>query len=418
MKTYCKKIDILDFDFIADSVFLFFKGDEVRENKWKRRDFRQLLAQVNNVPVKEIRYALFVGDFALLREYTDNVAKIVQKQIYDLIYNNKSLDLPENGHFTRFDNLSGKVRRCVMMKPIHQVAEFVGLVALQELFDAKIEPYQCASVRGRGQVYGKEAIEKWIRRDKQATDYAKCDIVGCFKHIPVKKIVKMLERDIGKNPFLIKYIDALLSYYENGMLEIGTILSASLCNYMLSYAYRYALTITYKRRNKNIRSVKHTATFLDDFIFIGNNVKELSKAVKKVEKYLKDNFNLEFHEWEVLNVKEHPIDMMGYVISYEVTTIRYRIFKRAKRQYIRANVWLKRRAKDIKKNKNHKKRCNYLCLRIARKIISYFGYFKHSDSESIIKKLNINYLTDMAKKTVAYYDRKESNNATNCLLYC
>lgn len=396
MKTYCKKVDILDYQFISDSVFDFFKGDGVRPNKWGKKKFQYFLAHVNNVKRKEIKVMVGARDLIGLRKYTDKVADIIYQKIFNLIEKDESLNLPEIGHFMLNDNLSGKIRRCCLMKPIHQVAEYVGLMALQELFKAKIEPYQCASVRGRGQVFGKKTLEKWIRRDLKSKYYVQADIVGCFKNISVEIIGNLLERDIGKNKNLIKYIKALLTYYENGKLEIGTVLSASLCNYVLSYVYRYALTLNYTRRDKTVRSVKHTLFYMDDLYFSGANAKELKKAVQKIEVFMQKNLNLSLHDWKVENILEEPIDMMGYVISFKKTTIRQRIFKRAKRQFIRALYWLK-----------HNK---FLSLLRAKKVISYYGYFKHSNSIKVAKKLKVNYIFKRAKKSMGFYSKKEVIN--------
>lgn len=402
MKTYCKKVNILDKEYIEECVYEFFKGDSVRDCKWRRSDFQRLLSNLNQVPIKDIKYAVFMGDHSTLRTYTNKVADYLYKKIYDLIYNDKPLNLPQFNHFPLYDNMSGKLRRCCKMQPINQVAEFVALCSLQELFHAKIEPYQCASVRGRGQVYGKKAIEKWIRTDKKATHYAKTDVVKCFKTLAVSVVIRLLNRDIRKNKFLIKYVSALLEYYENGMLEIGTVLSASLCNYVMSYVYRYAQSLTYTRRQKKIRIIRHEAFFMDDFLFIGNNAKQLDNAVKKVELYMQENFNLSLHKWTIKNVKEKPIDMMGFIVSYDKTIIRYRIYKRAKRQFLRAFNWLKHNA--------------YLCVHKAYRINSYFGYFKHSNSINIRDKLHINFLVKQAKKTISHYMKGEYY-VTKSLLY-
>ena len=132
MKTYCKKVDILDKEYIRNCVYDFFKGDSVRETKWRRSDFQRLLFTINDIPIKEIKYAVLVGDKATLREYTNKVADYLRLKIFNLIYKDEPLNLPKFDHFPLYDNLSGKERRCCKMQPINQVAEFVALVSLQE----------------------------------------------------------------------------------------------------------------------------------------------------------------------------------------------------------------------------------------------------------------------------------------------
>lgn len=393
MKTRCKNVK-LDYEFISYWTYDFLKGDYKRSRpaKWKRRDFQRMISQINSVPLKEVRLNVKYHNLPILQEYSDTIALKLYNDISTFLKSGE-LNIPPIEHFQKFDGLSGKERRCCVMQPYHQLLEYIGLRALNDLFVAKIETYQCASVLNRGQLYGKKAIERWVRKEKLQY-YVQCDIVKCFKNLSCDKIIKLLERDISKNKDLIKYISKLLSVYENGMLEIGTILSASLCNYVLSYAYRYSKSITFKRRNKAIPCIKHTLTFMDDFLFVGSNKKELLRAVNETELYLKDFLNLSFHVYKVKNVHEEPIDMMGYVIAYKKTTIRYRIYKRAIRVYIRALNWLKHHV--------------YLCRQIAYRICAYYGYFKHTNSIRISTQLRIPITTLLAKETVAYYSAKET----------
>ncbi len=394
MKTRCKNVK-LDYDFIAYWTYDFLHGDykHNRRAKWLRNDFQRLIANVNEVPIKEVRQLIKYHDTLTLKEYSDKIALEVFNNINSFLLGGE-LEIPAIDHFMRFDTLSGKQRRCCLMQPIHQIMEYIGLRALSDVFNCKIEYYQCASVLDKGQVFGKQAIERWIRREKLEY-YVKCDIVKCFKSLSCKKIIDLLKRDIGKNKDLVRYIEKLLSVYENGMLEIGTILSASLCNYGLSYVYRYSLSITYNRRNKTYQSIKHTLTFMDDFLFMSNNKKQLEKAVKLTEQYLQEILGVSFHEWSVISVSETPIDMMGYVIAYDYTKIRYRIYKRAKRQYVRGANWLKHN--------------DYLNRQRAYKVSAYYGYFKHSNSRKVCKQLDIFPITSKAKKTIAHWSKEECN---------
>lgn len=400
MKTRCKNVK-LDYEFVSYWTYDFLHGDYKRNRraKWLRRDFQRLLADTNNVSYKEVKDLVKYHNTLVLKEYSDKIALQVFNNINSFLLGG-NLEIPKIDHFMRYDTLSGKNRRCCLMQPIHQIMEYIGLRALTDLLNAKIEYYQCASVLHKGQVFGKQAIERWVRREK-IEYYIQCDIVKCFQSISCKKVINLLKRDIGKNIDLVRYIEALLSVYDNGMLEIGTILSASLCNYALSYAYRYSHTISYQRRNKTYPSIKHVLTFMDDFIFVGNNKKELCRAVKLTEQYLQDFLGIGFHKWEVYNIHDRPIDMMGYVIAYDYTKIRYRIYKRAKRQYVRADIWLRHN--------------EYLNNQRAYKVSSYYGYFKHTNSRDICNQLSIYPITSKARKTIAHMSKEECNVSINII---
>lgn len=387
MKTYCKGVDVTDFDFVRGHVYNYLKGIKGRPAKWRRSDYQKFLAELCNVSRSSVRKAVITKDFELLDYYVDTVTNEIIRQI-----KNDRLELKPIFYFERQDPLNGKVRKICHESPLQQVMDYVAVQALMPLFNAKISRYQCASIPDRGQVYAKENIERWVRRDKECVYYKKIDVVKCYQSIKREKVISLLKRDIGKNPQLLRFIELLLLTYQNGALEIGTYISAWLCNYTLSYAFRCADEQCYYRRGKRIKSIKHTLIYMDDMWFSGPNKKQLDKAVDKVIEYLKEYYDLDVHDQKIYSVKDKPIDMVGYVIAYKYTKIRKKIFLRARRQYIRAINWLK----------HHK----YLNLKRAYSCISYYGHFVHSDSENIMKRLNINYIVNMAKQTVSHYAKK------------
>lgn len=392
MKTYCKRKYLIDKEFIQDVVYDFLKGDSKRPPKWKRKDYQRFISQINSVPLKDVRLAIRTKNIETLKSYSNKIANYCYSKINDFLVYDKKLNLPKFDHFTHYDSLSNKERNCVLMQPINQIMEFIALKSLQELFDKKIMPYQMASVRGRGQVKGKEAIEKWIRRDKKSKYYVKLDIVKCFPNLKTDLVMKFLERDIGKNKDLLKFIKELLSYYENGSLEIGTVLSASLCNYVLSYIYRYASNLTYQRRNKNYKCIRHQLFYMDDLFFIGQNKNKLDLAIKDIQSELDSNYNLSIHDY-VIYPTTKPIDMMGYVISYDCTTIRWKIFKRIKRLIYKSY-------KCLEEN-------TFLALHLARKLTCYWGYIMYTNSHKLMKQLNVKFIFNNAIKTISHYARKE-----------
>ena len=69
----------------------------------------------------------------------------------------------------RLDGNSGKVRDIGVECIKQQIYDYVATNGLRELFERKIGTYQCASIPGRGQVYGKTAIENWIRKNPGKT---------------------------------------------------------------------------------------------------------------------------------------------------------------------------------------------------------------------------------------------------------
>ena len=85
------------------------------------------------------------------------------------------------------------------------------------------------------------------------------------------------------------------------------------------------------------------------------------------------------------------IDMMGFRIYRWHVTIRRRVFKRIRRNYMR--VW--------KMIKTHKK----IPLIYARRCISYNGQIKNSDSFKFKRKYRVNEIIKVCKKVVRKYDK-------------
>lgn len=136
-----------------------------------------------------------------------------------------------------------------------------------------------AVILGRGQVYGKKVLEKWIRKDPHGTKYYdKMDVRHCFQSISLRTVQKLLDRDIHKNPTLIWFVIALIATYEEG-LSIGSFLSQWLCNYVMSYSYHYASEKLCKvRRGKPQRLISHILMFMDDVYITSSSKRDLKLA--------------------------------------------------------------------------------------------------------------------------------------------
>lgn len=280
---------------------------------------------------------------------------------------------------------------------------YVAVWALMPLFRAKIGRYQCASIPGRGQVDGKRAIERFIRRkDPHGTKskyFVKMDVRHCYQNLTRRAVMRRLRRDVHKNPVLLWFVDTLLSTFQHGF-SIGSFLSQFLCNYMLSYAYHFATEQLYKIRKRRtgkaarVRLVGFVLFYMDDILFIGAAFKDVKKAARLFCAYLRDELGLEIKPiWHVKALAKEPIDIMGFVIRRDSTTVRARIFVRARRQFLRAWAYLEAGG--------------YITIKAARRIISYRGYFSHTDSVEISAKLHIVEVSRAASNVISAAARAE-----------
>ena len=397
MRTYCKNVDIENPAIVSGWIFDYLHGEKNRPPKWRRKDYQLFMVEWSSYTLGEIRLAVDTHNHNVLLDVCNDIAREVCARI-----RRRDLRLTPIKFFKRIDGISLKERDISHESIMQQIMDAVAVYALMPLFKAKILPHQFASIQNRGQVAGANKIAKWIRRDKRCRYYGKADVKKCFQSLSRRVIMRLLRRDIRKNATLLWFVDSLLSTYwrvENGKvvilgLVIGTLLSQWLCNYALSHLFRYIQSLTRKQQRHGIahdvKLVFHTLFYMDDIFVTGTRAADVQSALRKAAAWAKKILGISLHdEFKILSLAKNAVDMMGYVIAYHATTIRARIFLRARRHYLRAAAWLR-----------HNKR---LTLRRAQNVISYYGYFKNSDSTRVKANLDVERIFATAKKNVSFY---------------
>ena len=163
---------------------------------------------------------------------------------------NRELSLPPTVSRTVIEGAKQKERNLEIESYEHQIFDHLADLGLQELFEKKFGTWQCASIKGRGQLYTKKGVEKWIRTDPQGTKVAiQCDVRKCYQNIDIDVLIAMLERDIHKNKpllWLTRKLLLIMKEKDKGLF-VGSVISKDLANYYMSYLYHYAeseLTVT------------------------------------------------------------------------------------------------------------------------------------------------------------------------------
>jgi hypothetical protein len=401
MKTYCKNVDPTDIKTIEPFVWSALNG------KLKRRDYSGFVAEYCEFSAEQIR--------KMAREHTfcdgkagahklENAIKAICLDIIERI-KNRSLDLPPVHYHERVDGMNGKVRKIGIEPIIQQVIEHVADGCLSELWKKKFCYYQFASIKGKGQLKGAKAIQKWTteaiekpafgKSTKYAKYFVKVDIKQCYASIKKEVVMDLLRRDIGKNKVLLWLVDAILDHHGDGLI-IGSPLSKSLCNYLLSYGYRYVMGLGKVRRGKRIRLVSHALFWMDDILLMGPDRRNILMAARKLNCYLSAKFGLAIKpNWHVKNHDLEPIDMMGFVVyGNGKFKIRKKIFIRARRAFVKTA-----RQKEI-------------TVKAAMRGSAYYGYFKHCHIKSCIfladgTKIDIEMLKKQMSKVISDKTKEE-----------
>ena len=406
MKTYCKPatVKIEDWKFNEIAVVECFR------NKRSRKDFQRLLCKTGKITKHELAEDRLNKDFKRTLEAESEVSKMLTQKII-----NRDLQLQPIRQFQRIDGLTQKVRDICQESPEQQVFEYIAVFALKPLFRAKILPIQYGSIPNKGGVAGKRKIERLLRRKFQGKVVAvKGDVTKAYPSVTVPIVMEMLRRDVGKNKVLLWFLGALMSNYPGNHLCIGGYLPAWLFNYVMSYVLRFLYEQAQIRRDKRNRLVYATVCYADDFTIYGDASK-LKKAMKKATIWAHDKFGLKIKGiWQFYQIssfdeekenhkarkngskKRTPgVDMMGYVVRRRYTIIRGRVFRRIRRQVLRA--WSDYKAKG------------FVPWWRACRIAAYKGWLKYSNS----LKFRIKYCFDELFKLCAYSASKHGKEVEN-----
>lgn len=406
MKTYCKpaQINVEDWKQNEKAVFECFR------NKQNRNDFQGLLCRTRTITKKELAEDRLNQNMERTMAAESTVARILTKRIID-----RDLKLRPIRQFQRVDGLTHKLRDICQESPEQQVYEYIAVYALMPLFRAKLLPVQYGSIPKKGGVAGKRKIERLLRKKfRGKVSVIKGDVQKAYPSVTVDLTMNMLRRDVGKNKVLLWFLGALMSNYPGNHLCIGGYLPAWLFNYVMSYVLRFLYEQAQIRREKRHRLVYAIVCYADDFSIYGD-LSKLKKAMKKATVWAQDKLGLVIKKvWQFYHIasledeqknllerrngskKRTPgVDMMGYVIRRKYTIIRGRVFRRIRRQILRA--W-----QDLERD-------GFVPWWRACRIGAYKGWLQHSDSIRFCQKYDFYRLLRTCARSIRKHGKEVEN---------
>lgn len=402
MKSFCrpKNVDITSVEHNLKAVHYAF------DEKLRRKDFQRLLIQTGEISRKELEEDLKTGQRRKINKAIYALTEAYTKEIRE---HNGQITFDKIREFDRVDGISGKLRHLCQESPKQQIFEYITKWATEELLQAKILPCQFGSIPGGGQVKCKESIEKIVRRRFGGdVDAVQIDIYHAYPSTKTTVITKIIDKYCHKNKPLCTLVKNVMQNYPGGVLIIGGFWSSWAFNLAMSFFLRRLLEEKKTRRGKQIRMVKAVVCFADDVLIFGDR-SNLIKAIKTEGRWIKSEYGLTIKgAWTIIRFKrfdrhtkwEPRIDMAGYIVSSTRTTIRGAIFKRIRRQTIRA--------------KEELNRLGYIPHWRAWTLTAYNGWLVHSDSLKFIRKHGYQHLFKMAKKSIRKHERQVRNGANLC----
>ena len=196
-----------------------------------------------------------------------------------------------------------------------QIIHWALMQVIDPLINRGMDKYCCGSVKGRGTMAAKKAVDRFIKKGKNVKCVYKADIHHFFESVNTS-VLKRQFRRIIKDAKVLKLIDEILDNGGSG-LPIGYYTSQAFSNFYLQGFDHYV---------KQTVKIKHYVRYADDMVMLDSNKRKLHKARKAFEAYLKRGDLKIKNDWQVWRYGTRPIDFVGYRFYKSFTLLRKAMF--------------------------------------------------------------------------------------------
>lgn len=232
---------------------------------------------------------------------------------------------------------------------------------LQPVMMRGMDKYCCGSIRRRGTSYGKQAIERWMKKDKKGTKYCFAGDIRHFYDSLTPKIVMDRMRKLVKDR---RVLDLIQRIVRDGV-QIGAYTSQWFANTVLQPLDHLIREGGY--------GATHYIRYMDNITIFSGNRRKLHKLRKIIEAWLNSHDLTLKGDWQVFPTSKRLPTGLGFRYGRGYTLVRKRNLLRLKRQVAR---YRKRRDRGRK-----------VTAGMADSIISRLGQIKHCNNRNIYKRL-------------------------------
>ena len=220
--------------------------------------------------------------------------------------------------------------------------------------------YCCGSIRGRGPIQEKNAIESWVRYDIKGTKYELCCDIRHFYDSLTQKVVIDRMKELIKDRRTIDLVERITG---NG-IKIGEYTSQWFANTVLQ---------PMDRMIRESGLCKHYARYMDNLTIFGSNKRKLQQLRRKIEKWLNEH-SLELKkDWQIFPLSGRMPDAVGYRYGRDYTLPRKHTFFRTKQA--------------ISRYRRRKRRGSRIPVKMALSIVSRLGMLEHCNNAHIYRIL-------------------------------
>lgn len=234
----------------------------------------------------------------------------------------------------------------------------------------------CGSIKGRGAQYGIKIMKKWMKNPKKTKYCAELDIKHFYDNLSPKVVMDRL-RHLIKDGFILDLCERILK----GGVQIG------------AYTSQWFANTTLQPMDQMIRMIDGVMymRYMDNITLFSNRKKTLTKAVKKIEKWLNEHgMNLKENK-QIFPTKSRLPNALGYRYGRGYTLIRKRALLTLRREI---RKYSKRRNKHLQ-----------IAPGTAYAILSRIGRLRHCNSRKIYEKYVPNGMQKYLKNIIRDYQK-------------
>ncbi len=375
---------------------------------YKRNDFKRLLICHG---LSEAEYQSVLND----RKYHDKTPFLpaiesIAKYACDCIRARK-LDMPPIKYRKKMEICGGvpKERLIGNESAIQQVYDYIAVYSSMDIFKRFIVLQQMSSLKDRGQEKGMRMIRSWIRSDIKGKKYSdqhgyrytkknlffvKRDVRQCYPSSDMEIFLGLFGRYCGNDTILWLWRELLTSHHIDGYtgMMIGALTSSWAVQFMMSFVWRYAMSLSQMRRGRKVRLISNSLYFMDDQLYTASSRSKLVKAMALLDRFAWEKLHYSLKSnWQIHCIEDTPIDMMGYVIHANgKVTIRGKNYVHIRRNFLRYQI------------------SGHYTLKQARRACSFNGKVKHVNNRAIVAMYGVAKAVRVAASVVSEHDRRKA----------
>lgn len=218
---------------------------------------------------------------------------------------------------------------------------------------------------GKGQLKAVQRVQKFLQQAKQFGDMyiLQCDIKKYYQSMNHEVLINQISRTIRDKKLVNLWARLIRGFNDTGIgLPIGAYTSQISANIYLNPFDHFI---------KEDKKIKFYVRYMDDFIIISDNKKDLWKLFDEIKCFLNENLKLKLNPKSHIYKSTQGVDFAGYRIFHNHILPRKRNIKAARRRF-------KRLTKRFK--------LNTITLEdIRSRVDSFIGYLQHCNSAKTLK---------------------------------